>query len=102
MRTKLQHALGGLEGLAGWPLPVDERVFAEEWETRIFGLHVAMMGLSDSLRDAVPGYDLDAVPSTFRTTWTWADLRKGAESMNPFDYFRLRYYGRRERHARLR
>ena len=92
MRTKLQHALGGLEGLAGWPLPGDERVFAEEWETRIFGLHVAMMGLSDSLRDAVAGYDLDAVPSTFRTTWTWADLRKGAESMNPFDYFRLRYY----------
>jgi nitrile hydratase len=24
--------------------------------------------------------------------WTWADLRKGAESLNPFDYFKFRYY----------
>ncbi len=24
--------------------------------------------------------------------WTWADLRKGAESLNPFDYFKYRYY----------
>ena len=23
---------------------------------------------------------------------TWADLRKGAESLNPFDYFKYRYY----------
>ena len=26
------------------------------------------------------------------STWTWADLRKGAEAMNPFAYFRFRYY----------
>jgi nitrile hydratase subunit beta len=89
--VKLQHHLGGLEGI-DVPLEFEKRVFVQEWEKRIFGIHVAMMGLSDSLRGAVAGYDLDAVPTTFRTGWTWADLRKGAEAMNPFDYFRLRYY----------
>jgi hypothetical protein len=39
---KLQHYIGGLEGLPG-PLTLDRRVFAEEWERRIFGIHVAMM-----------------------------------------------------------
>jgi nitrile hydratase len=51
-----------------------------------------MMGLSASLRESVPDYDLDAVPTTFSTVWTWADLRKGAEAMDPFAYFRYRYY----------
>lgn len=89
---KLQHAIGGLEGLDDHPLDFEKRVFVEDWETRIFGIHTAMMALSDSLRDAVPGYDMDAVPTAFRDIWTWADLRTGAEGMNPFDYFRLRYY----------
>jgi nitrile hydratase subunit beta len=89
---KLQHYLGGLEGLDGAPIDFEKRVFVEDWEQRIFGIHAAMMGLSSSLADAVPGYDLTAVPTTFATTWTWADLRKGAEAMNPFDYFRFRYY----------
>jgi nitrile hydratase len=88
---KLQHRLGGLEGIDA-PLDFEKRVFVQEWEKRIFGIHAAMMALSDALRDAVPDYDMDAVPTAFRTTWTWADLRKGAEAMNPFDYFRLRYY----------
>jgi nitrile hydratase len=88
---KLQHHLGGLEGLDG-PLDFEKRVFVQEWEKRIFGIHAAMMGLSASLRDAVPGYDMDAVPTAFATTWTWADLRKGAEAMNPFAYFQYRYY----------
>jgi len=35
---------------------------------------------------------LPATPSKFNTVWTWADLRKGAESLNPFDYFKFRYY----------
>jgi nitrile hydratase beta subunit len=87
---KLQHTLGGLEGLG--PVNFEKRVFVEEWEKRIFGIHTALMGLSDSLREAVPGYELDSVDTTFHTTWTWADLRKGAEAMNPFDYFRFRYY----------
>jgi nitrile hydratase len=43
------------------------------------------------LRDALPGYDLDKVPTAFTSTWTWADLRKGAEAMNPFAYFQYRY-----------
>jgi nitrile hydratase subunit beta len=89
---KLQHNLGGLEGLDTAPLGFEKRVFVEPWEKRIFGIHTAMMGLSSSLRNAVPGYDMDAVPTTFTTTWTWADLRKGAEAMNPLEYFRLRYY----------
>jgi nitrile hydratase len=88
---KLQHHLGGLEGL-DTPINFEKRVFVEEWEKRIFGIHAAMMGLSASLRDAVPEYDLDAIPTAFSTAWTWADLRKGAEAMNPFAYFQYRYY----------
>jgi nitrile hydratase subunit beta len=89
---RLQHQLGGLEGLDNRPINYEKRVFVQEWEERIFGIHTAMMALSDSLRNAAVRYDMDAVPSRFRTVWTWADLRTGAESMNPFDYFRLRYY----------
>lgn len=88
---KLQHHLGGLEGLDA-PIAFEKRVFVQDWEKRIFGIHAAMMGLSASLRDAVPDYDLDAVPTAFASTWTWADLRKGAEAMNPFAYFQFRYY----------
>jgi nitrile hydratase len=80
---KLQHHLGGLEGLD--PVPPEKKVFVQPWEERIFGIHTAMMALSSQL-------DLPAVPSTFNTIWTWADLRKGAEAMNPFDYFKFRYY----------
>ncbi|QRP47725.1 nitrile hydratase subunit beta [Amycolatopsis sp. FDAARGOS 1241] len=89
---KLQHGLGGLEGLESFPLVFDKRVFAQDWEKRIFGIHTAMMGLSSSLRESVAGYDLDAVPTTFHTTWTWAHLRSGAEAMHPFEYFKYRYY----------
>jgi nitrile hydratase subunit beta len=81
--TKLQHYLGGLEGLG--PVTFEKRVFVEPWEKRIFGIHVAMMVLSSQL-------PLPKTPSKFKTIWTWADLRKGAESLNPFDYFKYRYY----------
>ena len=80
---KLQHYLGGLESLG--PVSTEVRVFVESWETRIFGIHTAMMALSSQL-------PLPETPSTFTTVWTWADLRKGAESLNPFDYFKYRYY----------
>ena len=80
---KLQHYLGGLEGLG--PVAFERQVFVEPWETRIFGIHVAMMALSVQL-------PLPATPSGFHTVWTWADLRKGAESLNPFEYFKHRYY----------
>jgi nitrile hydratase len=80
---KLQHYLGGLEGLG--PVAFEKRVFVEKWEERIFGIHTAMMALSPQLA-------LPKTPSTFKTIWTWADLRKGAESLNPFDYFKFRYY----------
>jgi nitrile hydratase len=80
---KLQHYLGGLEGLG--PVAFEKRVSVEPWEKRIFGIHVAMMALSSQL-------PLAPTPSGFRTVWTWADLRKGAESLNPFDYFKYRYY----------
>jgi nitrile hydratase len=80
---KLQHYLGGLEDLG--PATFEKRVFVEEWEKGIFGIHTAMMALS-------PQLPLPATPSTFHTIWTWADLRKGAESLNPFDYFKFRYY----------
>ena len=88
---KLQHYLGGLEGLPE-PLVLEKRVFVEEWEKRIFGIHVAMMGLSNHLGSALPAYPIDEVPTAFKDEWTWASLRTGAEAMNPFDYFRFRYY----------
>jgi nitrile hydratase len=88
---KLQHYLGGLEGLPE-PLRLEKRVFVEEWEKRIFGIHVAMMGLSKHLSSALPDYRIEDVPTAFGDEWTWADLRTGAEAMNPFDYFKFRYY----------
>jgi nitrile hydratase len=88
---KLQHYLGGLEGLPE-PLTLEKRVFVEDWEKRIFGIHVAMMGLSNHLGAALPEYPIDEVPTAFEDKWTWADLRTGAEAMNPFDYFKFRYY----------
>ncbi|GAT09637.1 nitrile hydratase subunit beta [Mycolicibacterium novocastrense] len=88
---KLQHYLGGLEGLPE-PLTFEKRVFVEEWEKRIFGIHVAMMGLSNHLGSALAQYPIDTVPTAFKDEWTWADLRTGAEAMNPFDYFKFRYY----------
>jgi nitrile hydratase len=80
---KLQHYLGGLEGLG--PVAFEREVFVEPWEKRIFGIHVAMMALSTQL-------PLPATPSQFHTIWTWADLRTGAESLSPFEYFKHRYY----------
>ena len=88
---KLQHYLGGLEGLPE-PLTLEKRVFVEEWEERIFGIHVAMIGLSNHLGSALPQYPIDDVPTAFKDEWTWASLRTGAEAMNPFDYFKFRYY----------
>ena len=88
---KLQHYLGGLEGLPEIDA-LETRVFVEDWEKRIFGIHVAMMALSKHLRSAVPQYPVDEVPTTFKDEWTWASLRTGAEAMNPFDYFKYRYY----------
>ncbi|GAA2548120.1 nitrile hydratase subunit beta [Mycolicibacterium diernhoferi] len=88
---KLQHYLGGLEGLPE-PLSLEKRVFVEDWEKRIFGIHVAMMGLSKHLDSALPAYPIADVPTTFKDEWTWASLRTGAEAMNPFDYFKFRYY----------
>lgn len=88
---RLQHFIGGLEGLTG-PLDFEKRVFVEDWEKRIFGIHVAMMALSTHLGEALPGYRVADVPTTFREKWTWAHLRTGAEGMNPFDYFKFRYY----------
>jgi nitrile hydratase len=88
---KLQHYLGGLEGLPE-PLSLEKRVFVEDWEERIFGIHVAMMGLSNHLGTALPQCPIDDVPTAFKDEWTWASLRTGAEAMNPFDYFKFRYY----------
>ncbi|MEL6776766.1 MAG: nitrile hydratase subunit beta [Cyanobacteria bacterium J06597_16] len=87
---KLQHALGGLEGLD--PVNTEVQVFVEPWEQRIFGIHTAMMALSNQLASSPPQYDIESVPTTFESFWTWGHLRMGAEGMHPFEYFRLRYY----------
>jgi nitrile hydratase len=87
---KLQHHIGGLEGLGA--VDFQKHVFVAPWEERIFGIHVAMMGLSNHLDQANPAYPIKQVPTAFKDFWTWGHLRMGAEGMNPFDYFRLRYY----------
>lgn len=87
---KLQHYLGGLEGLD--PVNFETKVFVEPWETRIFGIHTAMMALSNHLDTSIPEYPIQEVPTNFKSFWTWGHLRMGAEGMHPFDYFRLRYY----------
>ncbi len=87
---KLQHNLGGLENLG--PVNVDTQVFVEPWEKRIFGIHTVMMAESTHLADALPRYPMADLPTTFRNTWTWASLRTGAEGMQPFEYFKYRYY----------
>jgi nitrile hydratase subunit beta len=87
---KLQHHLGGLEGLDR--ITPQIKVFVEPWEKRIFGIHTAMMALSNHLPSSLPAYDMKSVPTTFKSFWTWGHLRMGAEAMHPFEYFRLRYY----------
>ena len=60
---KLQHNLAGLENLG--EIDFQKRVFVFPWEERIFGIHVAMMGLSNHLEtDALPNYSLSTVPTT--------------------------------------
>ena len=87
---KLQHTLGGLEGLD--PINFETEVFVEPWEQRIFGIHTAMMALSNHLSTSLPDYEIDQVPTEFKSFWSWGHLRMGAEGMHPFEYFRLRYY----------
>jgi nitrile hydratase len=87
---KLQHSLGGLQNLG--PVNVETRVFVEEWEKRIFGIHTVMMAESTHLSDALPKYPMASLPTSFKDTWTWASLRTGAEGMQPFEYFKYRYY----------
>lgn len=87
---RLQHTLGGLENLG--PVNTETRVFVEPWEQRIFGIHTVMMAESAHLSDALPAYPVAALATAFRHTWTWASLRTGAEAMQPFEYFKYRYY----------
>ncbi|WP_250469639.1 nitrile hydratase subunit beta [Caballeronia sp. GAFFF2] len=87
---KLQHHLGGIENLG--PVSTERRVFVEPWETRIFGIHTVMMAESAHLSNALHRYPVDTLPTTFKNDWTWASLRTGAEDMQPFEYFKYRYY----------
>ncbi|CAO3424630.1 nitrile hydratase subunit beta [Azospirillum endophyticum] len=66
---KIQHFLGGIEGLG--PVNVEKKVFVEPWEAQLFAVHSTMMGTG---------------------IWAWPHLRVLAESMNPLDYFKYRYY----------
>jgi nitrile hydratase len=63
-----------------------------EWEKRIFGIHTVMMAESGHLEHALQKYQIKDLPTTFKDTWTWASLRTGAENMQPFEYFKYRYY----------
>lgn len=66
---KLQQYLGGLENVG--PVSTEKKVFVEEWEKQLFGVHMCMMGTG---------------------IWAWPHLRVKAEGMNPLDYFKYRYY----------
>ena len=86
---KIQHNIAGIENLC--EIDFQKRVFVVPCEERIFGIHVAMMALSNHLdTDSVPEYSISLVPTTFDSFWSWGHLRKGAEGMNPFDYFKFR------------
>lgn len=87
---KLQHHIGGIENLG--PVSLDTRVFAEPWERRIFGIHTTMMSESAHLVNAKTPYPIQSLETGFHSNWTWASLRTGAEGMQPFDYFKYRYY----------
>lgn len=87
---KLQHYLGGLENLG--PVDLEKQVFVQPWEKRIFGIHTTMMAESAHLANALPDYPVVQLPTTFKNDWTWASLRTGAEGMQPFEYFKFRYY----------
>ena len=88
---KIQHNLAGIENLG--EIDFQKRVFVVPWEERIFGIHVAMMALSNHLdKDSVPDYSVSSVPTKFKSFWSWGHLRQGAEGINPFDYFKFRYY----------
>ena len=87
---KLQHYLGGIENLG--PVSTETRVFVAPWEKRIFGIHTVMMAESAHLANARHPYPVDALPTSFKSDWTWASLRTGAEDMQPFEYFKYRYY----------
>ena len=65
---KLQHYIGGLENVG--PVLFERKVFVEQWEARIFGIHVAMMALVSQL-------PLPATPSGFHTVWETRCCRIG-------------------------
>jgi len=88
--VKLQHHLGGIEQLG--PVSTESRVFVEPWEKRIFGIHTVMMAESAHLSNALHAYPVKDLPTSFKDDWTWASLRTGAEDMQPFEYFKYRYY----------
>jgi nitrile hydratase len=71
---------------------MEPRVFVANWEKRIFGIHTVMMALSTHLDKALKPYPMADLQTTFTETWTWASLRTGAEGMQPFEYFKYRYY----------
>lgn len=53
---KVQHHIGGLDGLDD-PIDFEKRVFVQDWETRIFAIHAAMMGLSTWQIQPVEAFD---------------------------------------------
>src|SRR5215510_9282849 len=88
---RLPHYLGGLDNLEQINF-VDKKVFMAELEKRIFGIHTVMMAESAHLANALQKYPIAQLPTTFKDTWTWASLPTGAESMQPFEYFKYRHY----------
>jgi nitrile hydratase subunit beta len=50
------------------------------------------MAQSPHLCEALAAYPGKSLPTTFKSHWTWAELRTAAEGMQPFEYFKFRYY----------
>ena len=66
---KLQHYLGGLEGLG--PIDFEKRVFVQDWEKRIFGMLLALGA---------------------QGIYTFDEMRHAIERMSPAHYLGSTYY----------
>jgi nitrile hydratase len=65
------HDIGGMQSFG--PVPMDQRVFHDEWEARTMAITIALLA-----RGVIPG----------------EQARYSRERMRPVDYFRMSYYER--------
>jgi len=77
---KMKPISGGIGRPARAVGPWEKRSWSRRWEKRIFGIHVAMMGLSNHLGSALPDIHRRGADGLQRRMDRGADLRTGAEA----------------------